>query len=312
MNTQTIETEIPRVGPGEPITEPLPYEGTAMQVFAYLNIDNPAVAWASYRGVLISAEAGYQPPQCPISMMFAGMIAGQDSVRFRNEMLIESCRQQLFPARNSRLTGMYFFENVASAQRATNWGAHFSPEYQAELAFHPTSHITRVDSNWITYAPVDENGNMCDESWMPAYWSGAAHPDHEPLWELIGQGRAIVYGTDLRVRAYNKVYEEFPTALSPLEFGRIAAHLGSDLATLSPWLIRNDDGTLNLTFYMNLADAENPEFLEKLGQYKGPKNHRDLAVGGEYFRVPQFKEYKVEFKATDGFLHSVHSSSTPV
>jgi hypothetical protein len=130
------------------------------------------------------------------------------------------------------------------------------------------------------------------------------------LWELIGQGRAIVCGTDLRIRAYNKVYEEFPTALCPLEFGRIAAHLGSDLASLSPWLIRSDDGMLNLNFYMNMADAENPEFLEKLGKSKGPKNHRDLAVGGEYFGIPHYKQYKVKFTVSDGFLHSVHSSST--
>lgn len=308
MNTQANQKEIPRVGPGEPITEPLPYEGTPMQVFAYLDIDQPFVAWASYRGVLVSAHAKYQPPQCPISMMFAGMIAAQNNVRFRNEMLIETWRQQHFPTCNSRLTGMYFFEDMASAQRLKNWGYHFTPEYLAELALHPSSSITKVDSNWITYAPLDKNGYITDPSWIPRYWSGEAHPDHEPLWELIAQGRAIVCGSDLRIRAYDNVYKAFPTALCLLETGRIAAHVGSDLGSIFPWLIKNDEATMKVQYHIDMEDAHNEVFLAKVHDYKGPRNYRDLAVGGEYFGLPNSEEYIVQFSVTDDFLYSVHAS----
>lgn len=67
---------------------------------------------------------------------------------------------------------------------------------------------------------------------------------------------------------------------------------------------------MTLSFYLNMADAENEDFLDKLGKYNGPKNHRDLAVGGEYFVLPNFNEYKVDFKMSNGFFHSVHSSAT--
>jgi hypothetical protein len=303
MTTQLKNTEIPRVGPGEPITEPLPYEGQSKQVFAYLDIDQPFVAWATYRGVLVSAQAKYQPPNCPISMMFAGMIASQNNVRFHNETLIELCRQQYFPASNSRLTGMYFFEDMASAQRLKNWGGHFSPEYLAELALHPSSSITKVDSNWITYAPLDNKGYITDQSWIPKYWSGEAHPDYEPLWELITQGYAIVCGTELRVRAYDNVYQQFPTALALLETGRIAAHLGSALGNIFPWIIKNDDDvTMKVKYHIDMEDANNDVFLAKVAAYKGPKNHRDLAVGGDYFGLPHAQEHIVQFSVSDDFL----------
>jgi len=41
-------------------------------VFAFLDIEHPVIAWETYRGVLVSANAEYVPPDCPISMMFAG------------------------------------------------------------------------------------------------------------------------------------------------------------------------------------------------------------------------------------------------
>ena len=42
------------------------------QAFVFLDIDHPIVAWGAYRGVLVSANAEYQLPQYPVSMMFAG------------------------------------------------------------------------------------------------------------------------------------------------------------------------------------------------------------------------------------------------
>ena len=281
-----------------------------MQAFAFLNIDHPIVAWGAYRAILVSSNAEYQPPQCPVSMMFAGIILGQNNVRFCNELLIEKYRQKHFPSCQSRLTGMYFFEERNTAKHAYEWGGHFSPKYLAELELYPTSAIFRHDANWITHAPIDKRGRIKSEEWIPKYWSGQEYPGKIPVWELIVQGRAVICGTELRERAYQNILKKFPGAVSILEVSRIAAHVGSDLGQVSAWIIRKSERLMDLSFYLDMRDADNPEFLERVQLYNGPRNHKDLAVGGEKFQVPDFREFSCQFltdsELTDKFLLSVH------
>jgi len=117
------------------------------QAFVFLDIDHPVVAWGTYRGVLVSANAEYHPPQCPVSMMFAGILLHQNNTRLWNELIIEKHRQLHFPRCISRLAGMYFFEDVDTASRAYRWGGHFSPTFLAEVEIHSTSEIYRYDAN---------------------------------------------------------------------------------------------------------------------------------------------------------------------
>lgn len=133
-------------------------------------------------------------------------------------------------------------------------------------------------------------------------------PEKEPLWELVAQGRAVVCGADIRVRAYETVHSHFPEAVSLLEIARIAAHVGSDLGHLSAWLIRNEDASLDLRYHIDMRDADNPVFLDKVRRYSGPRNERDLAVGGDHFGIPHFEKCKCEFNVTDEFLLSVHGN----
>jgi hypothetical protein len=304
MIAPSVEENRPRVGAGEPILDALPYQGTPLRVFAFIDVENPVVSWASYRGVLVSANAEFSPPNSPISMMFAG-----NNDRLHNELLIEKYRQQHFQDCTSRLTGMYFFENPHSASRAYQWGGHFSLDNLAEVLLFATRPISRHDSNWITFAPLDANGRIGTEEWIHRYWSGEPFPEKEPLWEVIAQGRAVVCGTELRIRAYNNVYAKFPEAVALLEVGRIAAHLGSDLGQMSAWLLRNEDGTITLRFHIDMRDANEPQFLARLKGYSGPRNTRDLAVGGDCFGVPYLDEIRCHFTATNDFLASVHRNA---
>ena len=308
MIAPPVEDGRPRVSAGEPILEALPYEGTPKRVFAF-DVEHPVVAWAIYRGVLVSANAELNPPNCPISMMFAGIIRTQNNVRLHNELLIEKYRQQHFPDCNSRLTGMYFFESPLSASGAYQWGGHFSPENLAEVLLYSTSHISRHDANWITFAPLDDNGRIGKEEWIPRYWSGEPYPEKDPLWEIIAQGRAIICGTEIRIRAYNNVYAKYPEAVALLEIGRIAAHVGSDLGQMSAWLLRNENGTVSLSFHIDMRDANEPQFLARFQSYSGPRNTRDLAVGGDKFSLPYLDEIRCQFTVTNDFLFSVHRNS---
>src|SRR5437660_2208840 len=103
-----------------------------LQAFAYLDIDNPVVAWGAYRGVLISAQAAAIPPNCPVSLMFAGMIQHQNIVHLENELLIEAARTSHFPHQISRLAGMYFFTDLEQAKKAEFWGGYFRSENLAQ------------------------------------------------------------------------------------------------------------------------------------------------------------------------------------
>ena len=283
---------------------------TVIQAFAFIDIEHPIVAWGAYRGVLVSANAEYIPPNCPVSMMFAGIVHNQNNARLHNELLIEKYRQLHFPHCNSRLTGMYFFEDHRFAERAYEWGGHFSPEYLAELELFPSAPVSRHDANWVTFAPLDRSGKINNEEWIKKYWSGEPFPEKDPVWELIAQGRAVICGIELRERAYKNISSRFPESVSILEVARIAAHVGSDLGQSSAWLSRKEDGSVNLSFFLDMRDADNPEFLQKVRFYTGPRNHKDLAVCGEYFRVPDFRKFKCQFlveeNVTNDFLFSVH------
>jgi hypothetical protein len=72
-------------------------------IFAYVDIEHPVVAWAAYRGSLVSVNAEFSPPNCPVSMMFSGMLYNQNHSRLLNELIIEKYRQKYFPQKNSDL-----------------------------------------------------------------------------------------------------------------------------------------------------------------------------------------------------------------
>lgn len=258
-------------------------------VYGCIDIEHPMVAWSAYRGVLVSAQTGNEYPKCPISVMLAGMLKYRNSTRLGNELAIERVRQLKYPNQVSRLVGMYFFEEQSAFEEAKEWGDHFSSQYQTELGFLPGTTVSRHDANWITYAPLDNSGRLKSISWIDEYWSGEPFPNRSPVWELIVDGRAAIYGTELRQRAYTIIKSEFPECVAILEVGRIAALLGSDLGQIFSWLTQASETEFSLQYYLDMRDAENSDFLEKVRKFDGPKNHDDLAVGGGLF---QYRTYE--------------------
>jgi len=185
--------------------------------FACINIEHPVVAWATYRGVLVSAQSGHEYPQCPVSVMMAGMLQRRNDTRLINELAIEKVRQLRHAECVSRLTGMDFFEDPSALESVADWGGHFRSEYHTELGLLPGAIISRHDANWITFAPRDHVGVLKSADWADAYWAGEPYSGRVPIWELIVNGRAAVYGTDLRERAYVTLKAEFPSCLSILD-----------------------------------------------------------------------------------------------
>ncbi|WP_255989233.1 hypothetical protein [Chitinolyticbacter albus] len=275
-------------------------------VFAYLDVSHPAVAWAVYRGVLVSAYAETPPNSCAVSMMVAQMLLDRDVSRIHNELQIELVRQGICPHLPSRLSAMYFFEDEAQARRVpgAGWGGHyFEDEYLAELELLETAQVARLDSNWITYAPKDTNDQLVATEWITDYWSGKPYPDAEPLWEILAHGRAVVYGTAIRERAYKEVTRWRSKSVAILEVGRVAACLGSDLGQVRAFLVA-DQNELTLKFHLDMRDANNSAVMARIANYDGPCNHADVAVGGEYFYCPDFQSFGC-LVASDHILSSM-------
>jgi hypothetical protein len=185
--------------------------------YAYLDINDPVCAWATYRSVLVSAGAAASRGEAAlVSLMSAGLMRAGRQSRLSNELILESFRRARHPNRVSRLSGMYCFLDIESAERAAAvWGSfrnHFRPEFLAELHLQTSFSRDRLDSNWITFSPRDENGFFLtdDLNWIDRYWGGEPFPDRLPIWETLLEGRMIVLGIELRKRAYDVIREKIP------------------------------------------------------------------------------------------------------
>jgi len=269
------------------------------KAFAYLDVDHPIVAWAVYRGTLVSVAAVGSAPTAshrPVSMMFAGMIQHQANARFQNELLIDAVRRQRYAHQVSRLTGMYFFTDHDEAKAAQNWGAYFRAESLSEVAVYSASPRTRVDANWITAAPLDTHGRLevSDLSWIDCYWMGRSC-DNRPVWETIVHGRATVLGTELRRRAYDVLADRFPDALDTLEVSRLAAEVDSDLGQTVALMQQIADDRYRIDYFLDMRAAEEPGFLDRLAKHHGATNIRDLQPGKPTFGLPDFRPFSCEF-----------------
>ena len=100
---------------------------------------------------------------------------------------------------------------------------------ELELIGDPT--VSRYDSDFITHDLLS-----ADLSWMPRYWRGHAR-SATPTWELLVEGRAQVLNDALRRRAFDRVAEVWPQAVSLLHLAQAAAELGSELGVIVPMIL---------------------------------------------------------------------------
>lgn len=243
--------------------------------YAFLDINNPVCAWATYRGTLVCA------PSAPgfMSVWTAGLICADVPSRIANELAIEAVRTKQFPERVSRLRGMFCFLDEESARRAHSWSAHFEPEFMAELSLTEAgARRDRLDANWITNAPRDATGYLTDDKWIQDYWAGNPYPHDDPIWETLVDGRMTVLGTEIRERAYSAVRAEFPNSLTFLEIARLAAWVNSDLGAISA-RFRIEGNEIRIDYLMNMIDAESQDFHRRLIELENighPINLKDI------------------------------------
>jgi hypothetical protein len=281
---------------------PMKFEG-----FMYLDVEDPMIAWNTYRGVLVSQERIQQSTgeaAVPaLSMTMARLLMDQNLNRLAFESELEATRVMRFNHLVSRLTGLYVFDSPDSALTAAqeDWGGHLVHENLIDVGVSAAPNITRVDANWITWmlATRASQGLNWREGIVP-YWEGKSCPHHgSPIWEVLVDGAVTLWGTALRDRAYQTTKARSPNALALLEQSRLAATLGSDLGHVCALITLEKDVPL-MSFHIDMRDATDPAYCSKLAHYVkcNPQlvNHRDLAVGGDSFRTPDFLAYSHAFQ----------------
>jgi hypothetical protein len=234
--------------------------------YAYLDVTDPLVAWLTYRGEMVAAGSLIEGA---LSFWAAGRLRNKEL--YLKELALESQRSRSFPASVSRLSGFYVFDDLDSARAAAErWGVErFRPDTLVEVGIVPGSRVSRYDAEWITR---HFNGSG-DIDWGRHYFAGIS--TDSPIWELVVDGRAIIYGTEVREAAYEVIVAKWPKTKCLLELARLAAHLDSDLGLIVAWPVR-DGEVIRVHFIMHFEDAMNEEFLKRTRDFKGPVNVRDL------------------------------------
>jgi hypothetical protein len=260
-----------------------------MRAWAYLNIDNPMIAWLVYRGEVFSAMRDDHPSAISLFATRRLHSAANGSQMFSIEREIEERRLAAYPNHASRMAGFYAFESPEDAKRALKWG-NFNPEHLSELEILDGSTVTVRDSEWITHDMGSGPG-----PWIDDYLGGRPRGT-TPLTELTVEGAAAILNTPLRVRAGEVVDATWPDAHVPLEVGRIAFLLGFPVGRMTAAITANGDGGFNVEYHLYFP-AEDPAFLEKLHEAVWEP---DFPVNGEalrpideetYFRVPDMTRY---------------------
>lgn len=239
--------------------------------FAFLDIRDPLVAWLVYRGEMVSASAA---DANALSFWTASYLADltdeRRAKRFEKELALDRLRQHQYPQAVSRLAGFYVFPDIdAATNAARQWGGSFREELLAEVGLRHDARFSCHDAEWISHE-LDSQSH----EWMPRYLAGEPYGD-SPIWELVVDGRALVFGTTLRMAAYETVKATWPRSLALLELARQAVELDSDLG-LTVGALFDIGGQRTLRYIMHFADAKNPAFLERLAAFEGPKNAKDV------------------------------------
>jgi hypothetical protein len=237
--------------------------------WVYLNVAHPVAAWATYVGRLESVTQLVGTEFRPISLwqarLIADAVARGESGRLRAEANLEEVRKREFPDEVSRLTGLFFFEDQATAEHAgTRWGGggSFQAENLAEVGFSAVR-VSRMDSEWISNCL-----GQPDEDWMRAYWRGDPYGE-QPLWEILAEGAGLVWGTAIRKRAWERCLAEFPDSQVILDVARIANELGHFRIGLTvPWLHPSETSNkLRLDYLLDSRDENDPNLKAALENY---------------------------------------------
>lgn len=194
------------------------------------------------------------------------MIETLNNQRIFNEILIERIRLSFFDRQISRMRGMFFFRSRSDAEARIGdaaWPRYFERKNLLELDLRYNEPLAEVDANWITFAPLAQDGRVTIENlhWIRRYWAGEKYND-SPVWELLAKGVARVLDEQVRRRCYQYVREIFTASDIPILMARLASEVGTRGGIISPFLMREDEKRLRLTYLWSDAEFHDPTVID--------------------------------------------------
>jgi hypothetical protein len=270
------------------------------RVYAFVDLEHPAVAWAVMRGMLVSASHASTFPGF-ISFMQAGMILAGNNSRIYNESIIELWRARYFPAAVSRMQGIYFLETKAEAKSRigdNDWPPYFIAENLLEFELLTDKPVTKVDANWITFAKTDSSTgqiSLSDLDWISEYWKGTPQKDG-PVWEILANGVALVLDEAVRRRCEKYLEELFPQSHVPILMARLASESGTRGGQIHPFLLRQDAEMVSLQYLSSDAEFHDQEVIEAIKEHPDSGRLGGLMSQHETWKIPDLRPWGRTYK----------------
>lgn len=269
-----------------------------LKLYAYLNIENPMVAWEVAVG-RIRSSCDIESGNVGVSVWQYNLLRRASRLglvtSIRHEFGLEARRKSIFSNKVSRLSGVYFFETEEMAHLALErWGlpARYK-EYISEVGFSPTN-FSRYDSEWITTYMLDE----CD-GWYDSYLNGETL-GISPLTEVIASGIGSVRNKQLRIKAYKKIYEEFPTA-TPILVAAMAGYcegVSENAGLVVPYIsLKGDKLYGEHLIYMKPLEGEMPEISKAMDRLRASNSLPSIhprSIAEQSISAPDFQDLLFE------------------
>lgn len=304
----------------------------------YLNLADASLnsflpAWAAYRGILATPNVAMPDSARQTHLGLAPHIIrlcrNADAAALEKELMLEIVRRQRYPNAVSRLNCIYSWPDEPTATIASQFwsyqGKHFGKKYLIEVGIQSKDNPTIVDTRWIDkfifLSPerIDKIGT----EWIDSYWLGECFPwngesniPEQPLMECLVDGTAVIWGTELRMEAFNLVEKLAPDSIGVLEKGRLGVDLctrfdGTDewrLGQITPMILSDEDRkTMRIRFPMlvdeTLAASVNSKVL-KAGIKPEEINFRALEVFKKgSFTMPDLRSLEVSLAWIQNYPH---------
>jgi len=157
-----------------------------------------------------------------------------------------------------------------------------------------------VDANWITHAPLGEDGRitLANLEWIRRYWGGEEYDD-EPTWERIAQGVALVLDEQVRRKCYDYVREFFPAAHIPILMARLASEAGTRGGLTAPFLSRLGEKRFQLGYGFSDAEFHDPEVIQAIKEHPDSGALGRMMAENETWNLPDFRPWGKIFELGD-------------
>jgi hypothetical protein len=180
------------------------------------------------------------------------------------------------------------------------------------LELHYNEPVTDVDANWITSAPLAENGriDVTDLGWIRRYWASEVRND-DPVWERIANGVALVLDEQVRRQCYQYVRDLFPASHIQILMARLASEAGTRGGLIAPFLLHENENRFRLGYWLNDAEFHDPAVIHAI------KDHPDASVLGrmmsenETWITPDFRDLGQVFELREQNIPGLETIRVP-